>query len=113
MLPGILRSKGWVSHTSSGHDGRRNVVVRIEMNEPKVIAALYRCDGCRIWWSSQELNIPEAQLIFRMAEQHKDLFPWEEYQGWRAGGPTAAECPKCSKKVAGPKFLLTQSEDLC
>ena len=82
------------------------------MNESKVIAALYRCDSCRIWWSSQEIDIPEAHLIFRMVEQHKDLFPWEDYQGWEAGGAEAAVCPRCGKKAAGPMFSLTQSGEL-
>lgn len=82
------------------------------MNESIVIAALYRCHSCRIWWSSQEVDIPEAHLIFRMVEQHKDLFPWEDYQGWGAGGPEAAVCPQCNKKAASPMFSLTQSGEL-
>jgi len=81
------------------------------MNDSTVIAALYRCDSCRIWWSGREVDVPEAHLIFRMAEGHKALFPWEDYQGWQAGAE-AAVCPQCTKKVAGPMFSLTQSETL-
>ena len=80
------------------------------MNDSIVIAALYRCQSCRIWWSSQSVDAPEAHLIFQMVERHKDLFPWEDYQGWRGGA--AEVCEQCEKKVAGPMFSLTKSGDL-
>ena len=82
------------------------------MNESKVIAALYRCQNCRIWWSSQESDMPEAHLIFRMVEKQKDLFPWEDYQGGQAGGAGADVCPQCGEEAAGPNFSLTQSGEL-
>lgn len=82
------------------------------MNESHVIAALYRCPSCRAWWSSREGDDPEAQLIFRLAEKHKELFPWEDYQGWRAFGAGAVVCPGCGKEIEEPKFCLTQSGGL-
>jgi hypothetical protein len=87
------------------------IVYKLFMNEFKVIAALYRCKSCRIWWSRREVDIPEAHLVFRMVEQHKDLFPWEDYQGWRVGAD-AAVCPQCTKETSGPMFSLTQSRQL-
>jgi hypothetical protein len=79
------------------------------MKETQVVVALYRCDGCQGWWVSQEADVPEAHLLFHLAERHKDLFLWENYQGWHDGTGRAAVCPKCGEKVARPKFTLSQN----
>jgi hypothetical protein len=81
------------------------------MNETRVIAALYRCDGCGIWWSSQEDDFPHAHLIFQVVEPYKDLFPWEDYQG-RQAGAEANVCPRCDGQIDLPRFSLTQSGEL-
>jgi predicted RNA-binding Zn-ribbon protein involved in translation (DUF1610 family) len=81
------------------------------MNETRVIAALYRCDGCGNWWISREVDALNVQLLFQMVEQHKDLFPWEDYSGLRADAE-ATLCPHCGEEADGPKFSLTQCRQL-
>jgi hypothetical protein len=79
------------------------------MREAQVIAALYRCQGCQVWWVSQAEGVPETHLVFRLADAHPELFLWENYRGGRPDTAQAAVCPECGERVTAPNFSLHQN----
>lgn len=79
------------------------------MKGARVVAALYRCLHCEVWWISQAEDVPEAHLVFCLADAHPKLFLWENYRGDRPGSTQATVCPECGHSVAAPYFSLHQN----
>ena len=48
----------------------------------QVIAAIYRCQSCGLWWINSRLDVPEARLIHKLVEPHSETYLWQD-----TGGP--------------------------
>lgn len=71
----------------------------------EVIAALYRCQKCGVWWGSSEHDRPETRLIWRLVEPHSTGYLWQDYHGWY-GTLHVGHCVNCGQETSKPDSVL-------
>ena len=71
-----------------------------------LMAALWECEQCQVWWGSQSGDMPEARFLLQLAGPNSHLFPWENYRGWREKLGMAPMCPECGREASFPRSTL-------
>jgi hypothetical protein len=61
--------------------------------------ALWVCDGCTLWWISQETEAPQTWRLVPLAEP--DSPRWSSMpSAWIVAGPDPSVCPQCGTSMS-------------